>query len=123
MKLIQKDLGIAFLFISHDLGVVRHMTDNIAVMHNGRIVEKGTRRDIFDEPQHIYTKRLLSAIPSIDVTRRAENRKNRLKVEQDFEDKKANFYDKDGHALPLKKLSESHWAALPKGGENVESNY
>lgn len=37
MKLIQKDLGIAFLFISHDLGVVRHMTDNIAVMHNGRI--------------------------------------------------------------------------------------
>lgn len=40
MKLIQKDLGIAFLFISHDLGVVRHMTDNIAVMHNGRIVEK-----------------------------------------------------------------------------------
>ncbi|MCT1184156.1 ABC transporter ATP-binding protein, partial [Lactococcus lactis] len=62
MKLIQKNLGIAFLFISHDLGVVRHMTDNIAVMHNGRIVEKGTRRDIFDEPQHIYTKRLLSAI-------------------------------------------------------------
>ena len=123
MKLIQKNLGIAFLFISHDLGVVRHMTDTIAVMHNGRIVEKGTRRDIFDEPQHIYTKRLLSAIPSIDVTRRAENRKNRLKVEQDFEDKKANFYDKHGHALPLKKLSESHWAALPKGGENVESNY
>ena len=99
------------------------MTDNIAVMHNGRIVEKGTRRDIFDEPQHIYTKRLLSAIPSIDVTRRTENRKNRLKVEQDFEDKKANFYDKDGHALPLQKLSQSHWAALPKGGENVESNY
>lgn len=85
MKLIQKDLGIAFLFISHDLGVVRHMTDNIAVMHNGRIVEKGTRKDIFEQAEHIYTKRLLSAIPSIDVSRRRENRSKRLEVEQEFE--------------------------------------
>ncbi len=84
MKLIQKDLGIAFLFISHDLGVVRHMTDNIAVMHNGRIVEKGTRKDIFEQAEHIYTKRLLSAIPSIDVSRRRENRSKRLEVEQEF---------------------------------------
>lgn len=94
MKLIQKDLGIAFLFISHDLGVVRHMTDNIAVMHNGRIVEKGTRKDIFEQAEHIYTKRLLSAIPSIDVSRRRENRSKRLEVEQEFETKKSIFYDK-----------------------------
>ncbi|WP_063282449.1 ATP-binding cassette domain-containing protein, partial [Lactococcus cremoris] len=93
MKLIQKDLGIAFLFISHDLGVVRHMTDNIAVMHNGRIVEKGTRKDIFEQAEHIYTKRLLSAIPSIDVSRRRENRSKRLEVEQEFETKKSIFYD------------------------------
>ncbi|MCE2141036.1 ABC transporter ATP-binding protein, partial [Streptococcus thermophilus] len=105
MKLIQKDLGIAFLFISHDLGVVRHMTDNIAVMHNGRIVEKGTRKDIFEQAEHIYTKRLLSAIPSIDVSRRRENRSKRLEVEQEFETKKSIFYDKEGRALPLQELS------------------
>ena len=123
MKLIQKDLGIAFLFISHDLGVVRHMTDNIAVMHNGRIVEKGTRKDIFEQAEHIYTKRLLSAIPSIDVSRRRENRSKRLEVEQEFKTKKSIFYDKEGRARPLQELSKTHWAALPKGGENVESNY
>ena len=123
MKLIQKDLGIAFLFISHDLGVVRHMTDNIAVMHNGRIVEKGSRKDIFEQAEHIYTKRLLSAIPSIDVSRRRENRSKRLEVEQEFETKKSIFYDKEGRALHLQELSKTHWAALPKGGENVESNY
>ena len=87
------------------------MTDNIAVMHNGRIVEKGTRRDIFDEPQHIYTKRLLSAIPSIDVTRRAENRKNRLKVEQDFEDKKENSAEKSGAQISGEQ--EELWKVTP----------
>ncbi len=70
MKQIQKEMNIAFLFISHDLGVVRHMTDNIAVMHYGRIVEKGSRDAIFNHPEHIYTKRLLSSIPSIDISKR-----------------------------------------------------
>ncbi|CAM3137038.1 ATP-binding cassette domain-containing protein [Lactococcus hircilactis] len=116
MKQIQKEMGIAFLFISHDLGVVRHMTDNIAVMHYGRIVEKGSREAIFNDPKHIYTKRLLSAIPSIDVSKRQENKANRLQVEKTFEEQKYLFYDKDGRALPLKKIGEMHWAALPEGG-------
>lgn len=114
MKKIQKELGIAFLFISHDLGVVRHMTDNIAVMHNGRIVEKGTCNDIFKNPQHIYTQRLLSAIPSIDVSKRKENREKRMEVEQNFERLKNKYYGADGRALPLIKLKETHWAAIPQ---------
>jgi peptide/nickel transport system ATP-binding protein len=118
MKQIQKDMGIAFLFISHDLGVVRHMTDNIAVMHNGRIVEKGSRDDIFDNPQHIYTKRLLSAIPSTNVEKREENRTNRKRVEQDFEDQKSIYYDEKGRALPLIQVSSTHWAAIPEKGVN-----
>ena len=117
MKQIQKDMRIAYLFISHDLGVVRHMTDNIAVMHNGRIVEKGSREAIFNNAQHIYTKRLLSAIPSIDVDKRAENRAHRLAIEKEFDEQKSRFYDKDGRALPLQKIADMHWVALPQEGE------
>lgn len=75
MKKIQRDYGISFLFISHDLGVVKYMTDNIAIMHHGRFVEMGTNQDIFDHPQHIYTKRLLSAIPSQKLKTGNQNEK------------------------------------------------
>lgn len=121
MKQIQKEMNIAFLFISHDLGVVRHMTDNIAVMHYGRLVEKGTRDDIFENPQHIYTKRLLSAIPSIEVEKRAEHRAHRKQIEKEFEDKKSEFYDKDGRAFPLQQVGPTHWAALPQGQQNMQA--
>lgn len=70
MKRIQQEFGLSFLFISHDLGVVKHMCDNIAIMYKGRFVEIGTRQDIYQDPRHIYTKRLLSAIPQIDVKNR-----------------------------------------------------
>jgi len=66
MKRIQEEYKLSYLFISHDLGVVKHMCDNIAIMYKGRFVEMGTREDIYTDPQHIYTKRLLSAIPQID---------------------------------------------------------
>ncbi len=62
MKRIQQEFGLSYLFISHDLGVVKHMCDNIAIMYKGRFVEIGTREDIYNDPRHIYTKRLLSAI-------------------------------------------------------------
>ena len=70
MKRIQQEFGLSYLFISHDLGVVKHMCDNIAIMYKGRFVEIGTREDIYNDPRHIYTKRLLSAIPRIDVENR-----------------------------------------------------
>ncbi|MBV6552641.1 ABC transporter ATP-binding protein, partial [Acinetobacter soli] len=77
MKRIQQEFGLSFLFISHDLGVVKHMCDNIAIMYKGRFVEIGTRQDIYQDPRHIYTKRLLSAIPQIDVKNREAHKENR----------------------------------------------
>ncbi|TDD96425.1 ABC transporter ATP-binding protein [Actinomadura rubrisoli] len=60
---LQRRLDLAYLFISHDLSVVRHSCDRIAVMYLGRIVETGTREDIFERPSHPYTQALLSAVP------------------------------------------------------------
>ncbi len=66
LKSIQLDLGIALLFITHDLGVVEYMADDVAVMYNGRIVEYGVVEDVFARPRHEYTKKLLAAVPRID---------------------------------------------------------
>ena len=60
---LQQKLGLAYVFISHDLGVVRHIANRIAVLYLGRIVEIGSNKDIFAEPRHPYSQALLSAIP------------------------------------------------------------
>ena len=75
LRKLQKDFGLTYLFISHDLGVVQHMCDSIAVMYMGKIVEYGPRLDIFNVPQHPYTQALLSAVPSVDKARRAKSRR------------------------------------------------
>ena len=63
---LQKDLGLTYIFIAHDLSVVRHICDRIAVMYAGRIVELASTEQLFDDPKHPYTKALLSAIPNPD---------------------------------------------------------
>lgn len=66
MKKIQKETGIAYLFIAHDLSMVKYISNRIGVMHLGYLVEVGTREEIFNNPIHPYTKSLLSAIPTPD---------------------------------------------------------
>ncbi|MBI5492909.1 MAG: ABC transporter ATP-binding protein [Deltaproteobacteria bacterium] len=66
LKSIQRDFGLSFLFITHDLAVVEYIADEVAVMYAGKIVERGTTEEIFSNPRHDYTKKLLSAIPRLD---------------------------------------------------------
>ena len=66
LKRIQRERGLAYLFIGHDLAVVREMSNRIAVMFKGEIVETGTADQVCDQPQHAYTQKLLSAVPDID---------------------------------------------------------
>src|SRR5690606_16799541 len=63
---LQEELGLAYLFISHDLGVVRHLADRVAVMYLGRIVEEAETERLFADPRHPYTRALLDAVPSLD---------------------------------------------------------
>ena len=62
---IQEQLGLTYLFIAHDLAVVKHISDHVLVMTNGKLVEQASAEDIYRNPQHPYTKKLLDAIPSL----------------------------------------------------------
>ena len=64
---LQEEKGLTYMFVTHDLSVVRHIADDISVMYLGQLVETGPTKEIFSHPTHPYTKALLSAIPSIDV--------------------------------------------------------
>ncbi|ANN67437.1 dipeptide ABC transporter ATP-binding protein [Bordetella bronchialis] len=71
---LQRELGVAFLFISHDMAVVERVSHRVAVMYLGQIVEIGPRRAIFENPQHPYTKKLMAAVPIADPQRRHRQR-------------------------------------------------
>jgi len=75
LKSLTEELGITFLFISHDLSVVAHICDHVAVMYLGRLVETAPTRELFAAPRHPYTKALLSAIPSLDPDHRGNAQK------------------------------------------------
>lgn len=116
MQDIQKELGLTYLFISHDLGVVKHMCDEIAIMYRGRYVEQGTRDDIFGNPQHIYTKRLLAAIPDIDPRNRDKQYAFRQEVQKEYDEAYEEYFDAEGLAFSLKNISDTHRVALPEKG-------
>jgi ABC-type oligopeptide transport system ATPase subunit len=67
---LQRDFGLSFLFISHDMAVIQHMCRRIAVMYRGKIVESGAREEILNRPKHPYTQSLLSAVPEPDPRRK-----------------------------------------------------
>jgi peptide/nickel transport system ATP-binding protein len=71
MKDLQRERGLTYLFISHNLAVVRHVADQVGVMYLGRLVELGEKADLFARPRHPYTRMLLDAIPDIHMTGRA----------------------------------------------------
>lgn len=112
MKEIQKQFGMSYLFISHDLGVIKHMCDEIFIMYKGRFVEKGLKKDIYGNPQHIYTKRLIAAIPEVNPRNRKEKKLNRLAIEKEYRENESNYYDENGRVYDLKSLSETHFVAL-----------
>ena len=111
LKNIQKELNLSYIFISHDLGVVRHMCDYIYIMHRGKFTETGTREDIYKDARHIYTKRLIASIPQINPEAREELKKKREDVEKEYEKLYSKFYDENGKVFDLEKISETHSVA------------
>jgi len=113
LKDVQQELGLSYLFISHDLGVVKHMCETLAIMNNSRFVEFGTRDDIYREPTHIYTRRLISSIPDIDPRKKAANKQYRNEITREYENDFAKYYKEGGKVYDLKKLSDTHFVAMP----------
>jgi peptide/nickel transport system ATP-binding protein len=111
MKDIQNEYGLSYLFISHDLGVVKHMCDDIFIMYKGRFVEQGSKQDIYENPQHIYTKRLLSAIPDVSPVGREERKVERIQVERDYQQNHKKYYDENGRVYDLTPISNTHLVA------------
>jgi len=98
---LRRRLSLSMLFISHDLSVIRHVSDRIAVMYLGRIVETGAAADVFERPAHPYTQALLSAVPG----RPGEARRERIVLEGDLPDPSAPppgcaFHGRCRHVMP-----------------------
>jgi oligopeptide transport system ATP-binding protein len=95
---LQQQLKLTYLFIAHDLRLVRHISNRVAVMYLGKIVEMGRTEDIFANPQHAYTRALLSAVPALDPDA------VRTRIELD-----PALVNRDA---PLRQITEGHFAAV-----------
>ena len=104
---LQREMGMALLFISHDMAVVERISHRVAVMYLGQIVEIGSRRDIFENPQHPYTKRLMAAVPVADPQRRHLDRKlSSGEIPSPIRD-----VDDEPVVAPLKQVAQDHYVA------------
>ena len=112
MKDIQEQFGLSYLFISHDLGVVKHMCNYMFIMYRGRFVETGIKNDIYKNPEHFYTKRLIAAIPEVHPEKRLKNKKRRIEIEKEYLKNEKKYYDENGRVFDLKKLTDTHFVAI-----------
>jgi len=113
MQDIQKEFNLSYLFISHDLGVIQHLCDRVGIMYCGRLVEEGTAKEIYNKPQHPYTKRLISAIPEMDPAKRIEKKRLRQAIDDEYRTGYDQYFDKDGRLFNLKRISETHSVSMP----------
>ncbi|SDM88161.1 ABC transporter ATP-binding protein [Bacillus sp. OK048] len=109
---LQHRLGLTYLFIAHDLSMVKHISDRVAVMYAGKIVELAESEELYSNPQHAYTKSLLSAIPIPDP--KIEAKKKRTLMEEQTDEDKYHL-----HQSELVEISKGHWVAMPKVVANV----
>ena len=121
LKDLQVNLGLTYLFISHDLGVVKHMCDSVVVMYMGKVVEHANREQLFTAPRHPYTKTLLNAVPKLDAALDVTEVRNQMKKSA-TENSSVNgckFFDrcpvaqsKCNEIMPeLKETQTGHWVA------------
>lgn len=104
---LQHRLGLTYLFIAHDLSMVKHISDRVAVMYAGKIVELAESEELYSNPQHPYTKSLLSAIPIPDP--KIESKKKRILLQEQTADDKYNLLNSE-----LIEVSKDHWVAMVK---------
>lgn len=109
---LQHRLGLTYLFIAHDLSMVKHISDRVAVMYAGKIVELAESEELYSNPQHDYTKSLLSAIPIPDP--KIEAKKKRTLMEEQTDEDKYQLQQSE-----LVEISKGHWVAMPKVVANV----
>jgi glutathione transport system ATP-binding protein len=109
---LQEELGTSFLFISHDMAVVERVSHRVAVMCLGQIVEIGSRRAIFEDPRHPYTRKLMAAVPSADPARR--HRRRELLAEEIPSPVRA--VGDEPNVLPLEQVAPDHFVAAPSPG-------
>jgi oligopeptide transport system ATP-binding protein len=116
LKKLQRDLGLTYLFISHNIGVVRHISDRVAVMYLGKIVEMAEKKILLQSPAHPYTKALLAAVPSLDPKRK----RGEVILEGDVPSpikppRACRFHTRCSHALPKCREEEPFFHQIEDG--------
>ncbi len=107
MMELQKNTGVAWIFISHDMAVVERIANRVVIMYLGQIVEIGDRQSVFNNPQHSYTKRLLESVPIADPTRR----KKVIFDDLEIPSSPMRLLGVDGNKMQYRKVASQHWVA------------